>query len=167
VKTKVSAKAIPIAPPLTAVDGSSVFFGLTLPRQTPAPCLGQGKASAKIVAAVGDITATIKVQDKLNLSAVVQQQVSIQGRLHDDGCNTEYTIPELTFAGPAQGLPDVPLFNGTALFTVTSNQIESANPGIFPVPRPLCPSDIFTIRHRLIINGCWYEAVFTIHYSGL
>lgn len=167
VKTKVSAKAVPIAPPLTGVDGSSSFFGLTLPRQVPVPCLGQAKASAKIIAAGGSLTATLKVGDKLpaNASALVQQQVTIQGRIHEDGCNNEFSIPELTFAGPAQGLPDVPLVAGKAVFTVTSNQILASNPGIFPVPRPLCPSDIITIRHRLIINGCWYEALFTIHHA--
>jgi hypothetical protein len=167
VKTKVSAKAIPIAPPLTSVDGNSVFFGLTLPRQVPAPCNGQAKASAKIAAAFGDLTATIKVTDKANPGGTVAQQVEVQGRIHDDGCNQEFTIPALTFAGPAQGLPNVALDPaGKATFTVTSNQIETANPGIFPAPRPLCPSDIFTIRHRLIINGCWYEAIFTIHHAG-
>src|SRR5262245_46178845 len=105
VKTKLSVKAIPVVPPLTAVDGNSTFFGLTLPRQTPPPCAGKGLAKAKIVAASGTVTATIKVSDKLNPSATVNQQVSIQGRLHDDGCNSSWIIPQLTFAGPSQGLP--------------------------------------------------------------
>lgn len=169
VKQKVSVKAIPIAPPLTAVDGNSTFFGLTLPRQVPAPCNGQAKASAKVaIVAPGELLATIKVGDKLNPGASVDQYVEVQGRIHDDGCNQEFTIPALTFAGPSQGLPTQSLDAvGKAVFTVTSQQIENANPGIFPSPRPLCPSDIITIRHRLIINGCWYEAIFTIHNTGI
>jgi len=166
VKTKVSAKAIAVAPPLTGVDGADAFFGLTLPRQTPPPCNGQGRASAKITAAAGSVTAVIKVQDKLNPAAVVNQQVSIRGRIHRDGCDQSFVIPELTFAGPAQGLPSVPLVDGKAIITVTSDQIQSANPGIFPVPRALCPSDVYTIRHQLEINGCYYEATFTIHHAG-
>ncbi len=166
VKTRVSVKAIPIAPPLTFVDGENTFFGLTLPRETPPPCTDTGKASAKIVAAGGVLTATIKVANKPNLSAVVNQTVTISSRLHADGCTTDYVIPELTFSGAGQGLPPVTLVGGKATFIVTSTQIINANPGLFVVPRPLCPSDIFTIHHRLEINGCWYEAVFTIHHAG-
>lgn len=166
VKTKVSVKAVPIVCPFSSPDTSANFFGLALPAVTGTPCLGKGKAKAKIVAAAGSVTATIKVQDKANPAGVVNQTVTIHGRLHDDGCNATYVIPELTFSGPAQGLPSVPLVNGKALITVTSDQIFSANPGIFPVPRPLCPSDIFTIRHLLEINGCCYEATFTIHHAG-
>jgi hypothetical protein len=166
VKTKVSVKAIPIVCPLTNVDGNSTFFGQSLPRQNVIPCLGLGQAKAKIVAEAGSVVAVIKVQDKANPNAVVSQQVAIQARLHDDGCTTDYIIPELTFAGPSQGLPDAQLVDGRALITVTSDQILNGNPGLFPSPRPLCPSDVYTSRHRLIINGCWYEAVFTIHHAG-
>jgi hypothetical protein len=168
VKTKLSVKAIPIVCPLTGVDGQATFFGLTLPTQSPPPCLGKAaKASAKIVASAGTVTATIKVSDKEHPNDPIDQTVTLQSRLHPDGCGPPDSIlPQLTFSGAGQGLPPGQLVNGKAVITVTSDQILNGNPGLFPSPRPLCPSDVFTIIHLLRINGCCYQAIFTVHHAG-
>ncbi len=175
VKTTLSVKAIPVAPPLLSFSDPTMrtFFGQPFLPSTPAvPCDAAlkrpAKVSAKIVAAGGTLTATLTARQGRggNPDAVIHQTVILRSRLHPDGCGPpDALIPELTFNGPVQGLPDVTLVKGKAKFVVTSDQLLQANQLLFPAPRPLCPSDIFTIRHLLEIDGCWYEAIFTVHHA--
>ena len=143
------------------------FFGRKL-ASAPAPvCAGSSPAHIREVVAAtdGEVTAHVSIARGRggSRSALVHQSMVVQARLRPDGCGLpESLLPEIELEGPAQGLPDVPIVDGRATFAVSSTQLLVANPDLFPAPRPLCPGDTVTVRHRFTIDGCSYESQFTV-----
>src|SRR5262249_25675698 len=129
VRTKLTVRASPVVGRFESLgDRTLEFFGRSLPTQPALACNASSPArvAEAIVAAHGGIAASVSIAQGKggNPTAVVHQAMVLRPSLRPDGCGLpESLVLEIELEGPAQGLPDVPLVDGKARFSVDSAEL--------------------------------------------